>query len=85
MVKIKVYFPVKNGMKWEVLLLFDNKKLIFDKSAWLWLCGHRIHQKVSSLNLLQFGNAFEHLALQLKSDISQWILSYEVLLHVMEV
>lgn len=85
MVKIKVYFPVKNGMKWEVLLLFDKKKLIIDKSAWLWLCGHRIHQKVSSLNLLQFGNAFEHLALQLKSDISQWILSYEVLLHVMEV
>lgn len=85
MVKIKVYYPVKNGMKWEVLLLFDNKKLIFDKSALLWLCGHRIHQKVSSLNLLQFGNAFEHLALQLKSDISQWILSYEVLLHVMEV
>lgn len=64
---------------------FDNKKLIIDKGAWLWLCGHRIHQKVSSLNLLQFGNAFEHLALQLKSDISQWILSYEVLLHVMEV
>lgn len=71
MVKMKVYILWK--MVWKSLV------------ARAWLCGHRIHRKVSGLNLLQFGNAFEHLALQLKSDISQLILSYEVLLHVMGV